>query len=216
MRVKAVIFDLDDTLLQTARVKWAHHRHTALHSYGIELTDEIILEHWGKPLSIMVGELYNHSDTPEAMLAANRETEHMFRKLVFDDAVHTVETLLDTGFLVGVITSTTTEFARTDLERHLFPVERMFTVQGEDLTDTHKPDPAVFDPALELLDKVNIDRSDVVYVGDALIDHVAASTAGLQFIGVATGLVTAEQMLNAGISLVVDRVSGVLDVLKSP
>jgi hypothetical protein len=38
-RAKAVVFDLDDTLLLTREVKWAHHRAVAKLSYGIDPND---------------------------------------------------------------------------------------------------------------------------------------------------------------------------------
>lgn len=45
--IKAVIFDLDDTLLKTAVIKWKHHKAVADKFYGIELTDKTLGEHCG-------------------------------------------------------------------------------------------------------------------------------------------------------------------------
>ena len=45
LEIRAVLFDLDDTLLKTARIKWAHHKAVAA-QYGIELTDETLAQYW--------------------------------------------------------------------------------------------------------------------------------------------------------------------------
>jgi phosphoglycolate phosphatase-like HAD superfamily hydrolase len=72
-------------------------------------------------------------------------------------------------------------------------------VQGADATAYHKPDGRVFDPALACLGALAIPRSQVLYVGDALMDHQAATSASIHFVGVATGLVTVEQFKEAGV-----------------
>jgi phosphoglycolate phosphatase-like HAD superfamily hydrolase len=48
------------------------------------------------------------------------------------------------------------------------------------------------------LEALAIDRSEVLSVSDALIDHLTATSASKQFVGVATGLVTVEQFQEAG------------------
>jgi phosphoglycolate phosphatase-like HAD superfamily hydrolase len=109
MKYRAVLFDLDDTLLKTSTIKWAHHKAVAKRFYNIDLTDEF------------------------------------------------------------------------------------FLLQGSDDEPAHKPDPRVFDRALELLKSKNISRTQVMYVGDALMDYYAARDAGIGFMGIATGFVSQEQ-----------------------
>ena len=196
--IRAVIFDLDDTLVRSVEQKWAHHRAVASEIYGFELTDERLAEHWGKPFDVMIGELYRHSDTPENMLAACDSLDHRFPKGVFDDAVPGVTTLLDAGLEVGVLTGAPRRHAIADLEHYGFPVPRLAMIQGNDDTSVHKPDPRVFDAPLGALRTTGITPPEVVYVGDSLIDHAAAVGAGISFIGVATGLVSVEAFHEAG------------------
>ncbi|GCE30103.1 hypothetical protein KDA_55870 [Dictyobacter alpinus] len=70
MKYKAVLFDLDDTLLKTATIKWAHHKAVAKQFYNIDLTDEVLAKHWGMPFEPMIAILYQRADTPENMLKA--------------------------------------------------------------------------------------------------------------------------------------------------
>jgi phosphoglycolate phosphatase-like HAD superfamily hydrolase len=195
--IQAVIFDLDDTLLKTAQIKWAHHKAVAAH-YGVDLTDEDLARYWGMPFEVMIGHLYHHADTTENMLAANRALEAQFPKAIQEDTLNVLGTLARHGLVTGVVTSLTTDYARKDLALAGVPSEAFLFVQGADVTAYHKPDGRVFEPALAHLGAMAIRRSQVLYVGDALMDYQAATSASLQFVGVATGLVTLEQFKEAG------------------
>lgn len=195
--IRAVLFDLDDTLLITARIKWAHHKAVAA-QYGIVLTDETLAQYWGMPFDEMIGYLYSHADTVEHMRTANRALEPQFPKELHDDALAVLGNLALRGIVVGVVTSTNTEFAIADLRRLQVPDEAFLFVQGAEATFHHKPDGRVFDPALVRLAELGIRRAEVLYVGDALMDHEAAVHAGIRFLGVATGFVSTEQFQEAG------------------
>jgi phosphoglycolate phosphatase-like HAD superfamily hydrolase len=201
LEIQAVIFDLDDTLLKTARIKWAHHKAVAA-QYGVELTDETLARYWGMPFDQMIGYLYNHADTVDNMRAANRALESQFPKEIHDDTIEVLGALALHGIVAGVVTSTNTEFAITDLKRLQVPAEAFLFVQGAEATPYHKPDGRVFDPALERLAELGIRRSEVLYVGDALMDHEAAVQAGIQFVGVTTGFVSIEQFQEVGVPVI--------------
>lgn len=182
----AILFDMDDTLLLTREVKWAHHRHTALEHYGITLADEALHRHWGEPFDQMIGNLYQHSDSVEAMRAANQSSAHLFPKQPVPGATEVVAELVRAGHPVGVVTSTNTSMALADLERCGFDVAGLVAVQGADKTPFHKPDPRVFDELLDRLAQLGVER--VTYVGDALMDAQAAAGAGMGFVAITTGL----------------------------
>jgi phosphoglycolate phosphatase-like HAD superfamily hydrolase len=197
LEVRAALFDLDDTLLKTAEVKWAHHRAVAA-QYGITLTDETLARYWGMPFDQMIGYLYNHADTLENMRAANRALEAQFPKDIHDDAITTLARLALRGIVSGVVTSASSEFAIADLARLHVPEDAFLFVQGADITPYHKPDGRVFGPALARLAELGIEPSEVLYVGDATMDHEAATNAGILFLGVATGFVSVEQFQERG------------------
>lgn len=198
MKYRAVLFDLDDTLVSTSSVKWAHHKAVAKQFYSIDLTDDVLAKHWGMPPEPMMAIFYQNSDTPENMMKANLSLEDQFQKKLLVGADDVVRSLLANGVEVGVITSTVHHLAQRDLERTGFPVDKFFLLQGSDDEPTHKPDPHVFDAALKILDAKGIKPEQTLYVGDALMDYFAARDAGLGFLGVTTGLVTQEQFEAAG------------------
>ncbi len=146
----------------------------------------------------MMAIFYQNADTPENMLKANLSLEDEFPKEVQDEAIATVKALIDAHVEVGVITSINSRLARKDLQRLGFPIEQFFIIQGADESTAHKPDPRVFDKALQMLAKKKISAAETLYVGDALMDYYAARDAGLEFFGATTGFVTQQQFEEKG------------------
>lgn len=196
--IKAVLFDHDDTLVGTKEPKWAHHKHVARTHYGKELTDADIIPHWGKPLGELVCLLYGTDDVEQAM--ANNKSSHAdFPKILFEATVPTLERIKRAGKLVGIVTATSRFSFEHDLDQHHMPRRAIDYTQTADDTPYHKPDPRVFDPAIAWLKENDIAPQDVLYIGDGLHDMKAALGAGFNFLGVETGLVTAEQFRDAGV-----------------
>lgn len=194
--VKAVLFDHDDTLVGTIGTKWAQHKHVAKTFYDKELTDDEIKEHWGKPLEELACLLYGTDDVRRAMdnILATHEA---FPKELFVATIPTLRHIKAAGRLIGIVTATSRFSFEYDLTLQEVPRELIDYTQTADDTPYHKPDPRVFAPALEWLTAQDVKPSEVVYVGDGLHDMIAAIGAGFSFIGVETGLVTAEQFREA-------------------
>lgn len=198
----AVVFDLDDTLLRSREAKWNHHKAVASRVYGLEVTDDDLLRHWGRPFDELITRLYRSSASLGEMRAANLALEPEFPKTAMDGALDLVDHLLQHGVHVGVVTSANTAPAISDLTRTGFPVRDLLFVHGADVTGAHKPAPEVFAGARGVLADVGVEVAQTVYVGDALIDMAAAVGAGLEFVGVATGLVPGERFTREGVDWV--------------
>ncbi len=203
---RVVLFDLDDTLVATAKIKWAHHKAVARRFYDIELTDAELQLHWGQPFDVMIRSLYRDSDTLERMREANLSLEGDFLKQPLPGAVDVVHELWRRGIEVGVVTSTNRSSALRDIERIGLRTDRLTLVQGADDSRYHKPDPRVFDSALAKLSEKGVGVDDIWYVGDALIDHAAATGAKLRFVAVSTGFCTREVFAQAGAEHILDDI----------
>ena len=212
-KYKAVIFDFDDTLVETRLIKFKHHKTVAKKFYNIDLTEEIFLEHYGKPLNTLIKELYQDSDTLENMVKANVSIREDFLKRVYSESVNVVTKLLNHGIKVGVLSATNKNFVVDDLNRLNFPVDRMSVVQGADETSVHKPDPDVFISMFDKLMKQGIKKEDTVYIGDSLSDLQAAHGAGIDFIAVTTGLYTYNDFKKHGAKLIIKNIKEVLDLV---
>ena len=212
MKYKVALFDLDDTLLRSYERKWTQHKHVALDHFGIEITDEQLHEHWGKPFLEMIALLYGDVAEPIALAKVIHSYNHQFPKLVFDGSVAAVDRLLDAGVQVGIVTSSPTELAFADLRRLGFNVDQLLCVLGNDIGAFHKPDSRVFEPALARL-PTSVSRSEIVYVGDLLVDLEAAIAASFDFIGVTTGVLSPDALLAAGASCVVGSAPDAVDLI---
>ncbi|GEM_PF-484579 len=70
------------------------------------------------------------------------------------------------------------------------------------------------DHIIACLNEFSVDRNSAVMVGDTLIDLSAAVEAGLPFIGISTGLLLKEELIEAGANAVVEGLSELLSLLK--
>lgn len=195
--IKAVLFDHDDTLVGTIEAKWAAHKHVAKTHYNKELLDEEIRQHWGKPLSTLVGLLYETNDIDTA-LKREMATHPDFPKRLFESTIGVLERIRQLGKFVGLVTATSRRSFVYDLDTLGIPLALFDYTHTEDDAVFHKPDSRVFEPAKQWLAQHDIVAEEAMYVGDGLHDKRAAEDAGFNFVGVATGLVTVEEFRKAG------------------
>lgn len=207
--IKAVLFDHDDTLIDTIGTKWVQHKYIAKTYYGKDLTDAEIIMHYGKPLEELVCLLYGTTEAEQAM-AYLLKHHHEFPKNLFKETIPLLRHLRAKGLVTGVITAASRYSFEEDMETHKIPRELFDYTQTSGDTKFHKPDPRVFDPAIFWLATQNIKSNEVVYVGDGLHDMKAALGAGFSFIGVQTGLVSAKQFKEVGTT----SISGIASLIK--
>jgi phosphoglycolate phosphatase-like HAD superfamily hydrolase len=154
------------------------------------------LQHWGKPLSELFRLLYETDDVDTAM--AHTLTHHQeYPKLLLPHTIPTIKHLRAAGKLIGIITATSRTSFEHDVTSLGIPKDCIDYVQTAEDTPFHKPDPRVFEPAIAWLKAQNITPDEVMYVGDGLQDMKAAIGAGFSFLGVETGLITADQFTAA-------------------
>lgn len=207
-KIKVVLFDHDDTLVGTIGSKWDQHKFIASKYYGKELTDEDIKLHWGKPLGEMICLLYGTDDMQEA-LDHNVAHHKEFEKQLFEFTVPVLEHIRASGKMQGIVTATTRQSFEHDLDHHNVPRELLDYTQTADDTSFHKPDRRVFEPALLWLASNAILPEETLYIGDGLHDMKAAIGAGFNFLGVETGLVTADEFLGEGAT----SISGIKELI---
>lgn len=206
MKYKAILFDLDDTLLKTYPVKWEQHKAAAKRFYNKTLSDETIRQHWGKPTRDLVRAYYNADDTTESKVANYRSLDGEFLKGVHGDSLKVLRHLSQHKIFTGLVTNATRETMLADLARLGVALDFFDLIQTFDDTHTYKPDPKVFEVMLQSLASNGI-SDHILYVGDDITDYHAASTAGIDFIGVTTGVRTKEDFEREGVETVVSTLS---------
>lgn len=104
------------------------------------------------------------------------------------------------GERIGLISSSDSRLIVAEL-RGLGVADLFELIIGSNHAGPRKPDKGVLlAAASSLLDEKKLSPSDVIYVGDSLADQLMSQQAGVRFIGVATGLVSKEEFVAAGLS----------------
>jgi len=200
--MKAVLFDYDDTLVQTRQCKYLALQALARRDYGFELSAAELDEHWGIPYLELFRRLFGAVES-DIERAAKRyeELDAEFPMRPYPDTLRVLATLSE-RCLVGIVTAAGRSIVERQLRELGIGAGALVLLQTAEDTPHHKPDPRVFEPALAMLAQRGALPESVTYVGDSLKDYFAARDAGLQFFGVLHGTTTQQAFLEAGASTV--------------
>jgi HAD superfamily hydrolase (TIGR01549 family) len=138
------------------------------------------------------------------------ELEAMAKASVFPDVVDTLRRLVSGGVRLGVLTNSGRRAAKQSLERWGLLGFFEFVLTRDD-TETMKPRPEGLAQAVKLL---GVEPDNVCYVGDSPLDILAAKSAGLKVVSVATGNYTAERLRGDGADFVIASLAELPKVLE--
>jgi len=209
--IKAVIYDLDGTLLNSGRE--GYRRLIALgRQFNIEITNEVEKQlhlNWGLDPENLIMKGFSVS------LTIAQEIHNAWGAWDKNDPIPLVEgvpemlqkNILDKRIANFVFTSRKTKSARNVLKSfsiaHLF--EEVVGTTGGVLvrkTKLKKPNPKALKNLLVFInDYYGISRDNIAYVGDEIFDIKCGMGAGLLTYGVTSGLKTKEELHAAGAPL---------------
>lgn len=186
MNVKAVLFDLDGTLLDTIELLLSSVRWAFRDRPGRSPTTEEWIAGIGTPLAAQMRVYATDEQDLATLIEGYRsyQREHHDRLTrAYADAIETVAELHRTGYRMGVVTSKASDIANRSLgfvglDRYLD------VVVGFDATDRHKPEP---EPVQYALNALHIGPSEAVFVGDSPHDMYAGNAAGVITVGALWG-----------------------------
>ena len=187
-KYKAYIFDFDLTLADSSKGILICFKHT-LSEFGYSIpSDREIYNTIGMTLvdafDVLTGIPNNPQREEMRLVYVKKADEEMVRNTFFyDNTLAILQTLQNAGVKVGIVSTKFRYRIEDTFKRQAgsFPVDEI--VGGEDV-DNAKPAP----DGLELMVKrLNVDESDVLYIGDSYIDAETAQNAGVDFAGVTTG-----------------------------
>ncbi len=132
--------------------------------------------------------------------------------VLIEGAIETVSAITSKGIRTAVLTNNSRPAMDIILKR--IPLDRYFElIHTRHESPSPKPYP---DGLLHITSKLGLSPDEVVYVGDAMIDVVAAIRAGIEFWGVASGETPHETLREAGAKVVLSSISELIDILASP
>lgn len=181
-RWQTVIFDLDGTLCDTIELIMESFRYTLRTVLGREVDDEVIRGWIGRTLKDTFAVYPEAAELERVYVEFNLANLQRLQR-TYDGIVELVDDLHAAGVRCGIVTSKRTRTAHLSLQAAGLDDRIELLGAMEDSTH-HKPDP---EPLRNGLTKINSDGSGVVYVGDATVDLLAASAAGIGGIGVLWG-----------------------------
>jgi pyrophosphatase PpaX len=192
---RAVLFDLDGTLIDTTDLILRCFSHSWQSVYGAEHSRDALIATFGIPLREAMRRLLAQSDgnapchddaLVDRLLNEYRSfnvANHDTIARPFVGARQVIETLRERGYRIGVVTSKGRELAMRGLK--LCALDELFdtTICLED-TQVHKPAP---EPILAALDRLSVASGEAAYVGDSYHDIVAGRRAGVKTVAALWG-----------------------------
>ena len=214
--MKAIIFDLDGTLLDTIE-DIADSMNYVLGNHGYPL--HTIAEYKifvGDGAATLVKRSVRDLGVNEDMLT-KLETEYISEYLIrhadktkpYDGMLELLSALADRGVKIAVL-SNKFHASTEEVIAHYFPGIVFDAVIGQRPGYPIKPDPA---GALEILGILDVERDDVLYVGDTGTDMLTAKAAGLRAVGALWGFRDKKELAANGADLYAGRPMDLMSLL---
>ena len=196
---KAAIFDLDGTLLDSVdlhALAW----HEAMAKFGHDVTFEQARSQIGKggdkliPVFLSADERRDHGKEMEEWRGERFKTAYLPLVRPFSAVPDLLRRVRDAGVRVAIASSA----KKDELDKYLdiARIAGLVDVKtSSDDAEESKPAPDIFEVVLE---KLKIEGSDAVAIGDTPYDASAAGKAGIATIGVLCGGFTEASLREAG------------------
>ena len=213
---KAIIFDLDGTLLDTLTdimesVNFVLKKHSFpihdLQAYKYFIGSGIgVLTQKAFPqdISDIDFEIYLN----EVMI--EYEARQTLRTKPYDGIVEMLQELNRLGVKIAILSNKPDEFAKPTVA-HFFPTIKFELVLGSRINVPRKPAP---DGVYDILYFLQIQKSDCYFVGDTSTDIYTGINAGLDTIGVSWGFRTIEELNGAGAKYIINQPIDLFELLK--
>ena len=215
LRYRAVVFDLDGTLVDsyTALAEAVNH---ARREHGLdELSGAHIREFVGDGIDKLLQRAF---DSPHVPMSARIAFENRYDAIcceeskVLADVEATLDELSRLNVAMAVCTNKPTSFSRKILE--FLGLARHFrAIVGPDVAGARKPEAKHL---LCTLKSTEIEPEDALFVGDMPIDVHAARNSGIDVAVVPTGSSSSEQLRAAQPDHYLDRFSDLLEIVAPP
>lgn len=190
IKFKAIIYDVDGTLLDTLKMNMVPLL-KILHEEGrTDFTYESVLKYASYPGRKVLDELEisNPEDVYKRWVKYVNEYEE--GASIFPGIIDLLKQIESMGIIQAVVSAKTTNQYRLDVVSKGLDSFMSARVLAED-TLKHKPDP---EPLLKCCEMLNLNETEVCYVGDSYTDYLASHAAGIDFIYAKWGCILDERI----------------------
>ncbi len=207
--MKAVIFDLDGTLLYTLKDLYLSVNH-ALEEFNYPTrTYEEIRRFVGNGIrNLMTQACPENIPDFEECLACFKEYYSVHSQdntVPYDGIIELLQKLKEKNIPCAVVSNKFEAATKELIEKHF---EGFFaTVVGEGAGVPKKPDPA---GVFEVMKRLNVEKDEIMLVGDAETDILTARNAGIKCITVTWGFRDIDYLTEQGATIFVDKPEEIL------
>ncbi|WP_427109692.1 HAD family hydrolase [Lysinibacillus xylanilyticus] len=190
---KIILFDMDDTLVFTIDTGFKRV------NYSLEKMDipKITFQHFNKvyghiPFPECISEWGISKDESETFLYYYEKSKEFIKYTSIVNMEEILNLIKENNLLIGIVSNTPN-----------YKIEKKFNEVNFDKNDfdciycdAKKPSG---DSILLALHDLDIQLQNAVYIGDSMVDYLAAKQAGIDFLGVLTGNTSRADFLQAGL-----------------
>ncbi len=207
--IKAVLFDLDGTLIDTNELIISSFNHTFKTLKNEDKTREEVISWFGEPLHITMGKFFSDTDKAISTYRDYNLKNHNERISLYDNTKEMLDELKKLSLKIGIVTSKNKTTAIRGIE--FLGIKDYFDVMiTSDDVKNHKPHK---EPVLKALEVLNINPSNSLMVGDSIYDIMSGKDAGSKTCGVMFSLMK-EKLLDIKADYYVENLIEILDIVK--
>jgi phosphoglycolate phosphatase len=207
MNIKAFIFDLDGTLLNTI-ADLCNSMNLAMDDYGYPRFSEAEIKlKVGNGMKLLtrrsVPEAYDDKHVDEVMrvFLDYYALHQMDNTAPYPGIVGLLRKLNQMGIQCGVISNKQNPNTQSIIKHFFSDIDFTF-VSGEVPGIDPKPDPTL---TLQCIAKMNLKPEEILYVGDTKVDVQTGHNAGLQVVGVTWGFRDRQELIDNHAEFLVDH-----------
>lgn len=174
---KYVILDVDGTMIDTEEAVVYAYQSVIFEKFGRYFTDEEMIKGYGVPTPQSLAE-YGFTDIDKTMKDYYKYLIEGFTKCsTFDGIIELIGNLKTRNIPMGIVTSRCKYEIDVDTCLNGF-IHHFDSVICSDDTVLHKPNA---DPLLKVMENMDANPSETIYIGDTVFDGMCAKSAGVKF-----------------------------------
>ena len=197
--IKGIIYDLDGTIIDTARLHEAAWR-SAAESINIQISDDTLAKQKG--ITNEEGaQIISPSQTKEEIeMLVEKKIEHVTKNtgsmIEMKGIGDVVDELHKKGYQVWICTSAPKEFVMDVISAVALVRKLEDRIVWREMYKEGKPSP---EPLLFTLQQMGLQASEAIFVGDAWSDYRASMAAGIPFIYFCPASITPDSVIPSSI-----------------
>lgn len=210
--IKAVLFDLDGTLINTNELIIESFQHAMKEHLNKEISREEVVMTFGEPLRYAMLR-YDEENVDEMLriFRSHNENRHDVLAKEFEGVYHGIKSLKEMGIKIALVTSKRKKMTERGL-RLVQVYNFMDAIVTPEDTETHKPSG---EPALKACEILQVDPDETIFVGDSHNDILCGKDAGCYTCLVSYTALPLGEMMSYEPDFIIDSIVELIDICKN-